>query len=70
MASKVSEKNATRYVSDLTARGMSKASAILKNLNSKVIYGKYSTQGEAYNVRNKLAQQNEFKDCWVMELNN
>ena len=43
---------------------------ILKNLNSKVIYGKYSTQGEAYNVRNKLAQQNEFKDCWVMELNN
>ena len=70
IASKVSERNASRYASDLSARGMNEVSTIQKELNSKVVYGKYSTQGAAYSVRNRLAQQSEFKDCWVMEINN
>jgi len=68
LASRVSEKNATRYAGELTARGMKETVAVLKNIESRVVFGHYATQGEAYSVRNRLARQAEFKDCWVMEV--
>ncbi|SFF98881.1 Sporulation related domain-containing protein [Prevotella sp. KH2C16] len=68
LCSRVSLKNATNYKNTLHNTGYTKAEVLQKGKSVKVIYGKYPTENQAYNILNKLNNRSEFKDCWVMKV--
>lgn len=68
LCSKVTEKNAKAYVERLHAEGYENAEVLAKGKNTKVIYGRYTTEAEAYGIVNKLSGNSKFKDCWVAKL--
>lgn len=68
LCSRVSLKNATNYTKTLHKIGYTKAEVLQKGKNTKVIYGKYKTENQAYNILNKLNNRSGFKDCWVMRV--
>ena len=70
LASKVTKRNATNYTAELNRRGIAEVFAFLRDSGSRVLYGKYETQDEAYSMQRQLMRQEEFKDCWVMEMTN
>ena len=68
LCSQVSLKNATNYKNTLHKSGYTEAEVLQKGKSTKVIYGKYETENQAYNILNKLRNHPEFKDCWVMRV--
>jgi cell division septation protein DedD len=68
LCSKVSLKNATAYVNKLHKDGYSEAKVFSKGRHAKVIYGRYATENQAYNIVNKLNNIKDFKGCWVMKI--
>lgn len=69
LASRISRKNAADYVRQLHSRGLSQARIMPRKYGAKVIFGQYPTEREAYNKLNKMNDQQEFADCWVMKIN-
>ena len=68
LASRVTKTNAERYVSSLIKKGVKDARVIAASNGSKVICGKYSSEGEAMDGVHELREMSsEFKDAWVME---
>ena len=67
LASRVSKENATAYVNALLRKGITDAEVYTKNKRTKVVYGNYASQTDAYNTLNKLHGHEEFKDAWVMK---
>ena len=68
LASRVTKNNAERYVSSLIKKGVKDARVIAASNGSKVICGKYSSEGEAMDGVHELREMSsEFKDAWVME---
>ena len=68
LCSKVSLKNATAYSGKLNKDGYCEAKVLSKGKSAKVIYGKYATENEAYNIVNKLNNLKDFHGCWVMKV--
>lgn len=69
LASKITQKGAQTYVQNLHKRGFTDAD-VLKNASGvRVIYGQYSSQGEASNARKKITDNIEFADSWIMLVN-
>lgn len=68
LASKVSMKNAKAYVEQLTNDGYSLAEILVQKSGNRVIYGKYTTEKEAYAVLGKMRQQVPFHEAWVYEV--
>lgn len=68
LASKVSMKNAKAYVDQLTNDGYSLAEILVQKSGNRVIYGKYTTEKEAYAVLGKMRQQVPFHEAWVYEV--
>ena len=68
LASKVSMKNAKAYVDQLTNDGYSLAEILVQKGGNRVIYGKYTTEKEAYAVLGKMRQQVPFHEAWVYEV--
>ena len=69
LASKVSKKNAERFAQTLRAGGFAQAEAHTKGKTTRVIYGRYATEAEAYNALGKLNDHAAMKDGWVMKIN-
>ena len=70
LASKVTETNAQSFVDKLKRKGLNDAKVLKENNKStKVIYGHYTTQNEAFNSLNNLRDTEEFFDAWVYQVN-
>ena len=67
LASKVTKKNASAYVDKLHKASLNDAEVYTTKTNTRVVYGMYATQEEAYNSLNKLRKHREFEDAWVMK---
>ncbi|MBM6993253.1 MAG: SPOR domain-containing protein [Prevotella sp.] len=67
LASKVSKKNAVAYIEDLHRRGYHSAEMLSRNNNTQVVFGNYATQKKAYEAMNKLRQDQEFGEAWIMK---
>lgn len=64
LASHVTVKNATEYVSKLQKRGL-KDAYVYKNGHVKVLYGHFATNEEASKVLNTLNNNKEFAGAWI-----
>ena len=70
LASKVTETNAQSFVDKLKRKGLNEAKVLKENNKStKVIYGHYTTQNEAFNSLNNLRDTEDFFDAWVYQVN-
>ena len=67
LASRVTRRNAADYVEQLQKEGYQQAEVFSRRNNTKVIYGNYKTQGEAYRQLNKMHDKAPFAEAWVME---
>ncbi len=65
LASKITKSNACAYAQKLRDRGFDKAEALVRKTGSKVIYGHYKTENDAYNALNALSDNEAFSDGWV-----
>lgn len=71
LASHVTKKNAKAFVDHLALKGFGEARVLTEKKKSiKVIYGRYSTDNEAYNALNNLVGNEEFYDAWVYKVKN
>lgn len=68
LCSRVSRKNAANFAKELNRQGYTEARVLERGANSKVIYGHYSTERQAYNVLNHLANRANFEGCWVLKV--
>lgn len=70
LASKVPMANAKDYVKKLHKQGYAQAKAIAmeSGKGAKVVYGSYSSRNEARTAMNKLTDNIEFADSWIMSV--
>lgn len=69
LASRVTKSNGEAYVASLKKKGVKDARVISASNGSKVVCGKYSSEGEAMEGARELRDMSsEFSDVWVMEL--
>lgn len=66
LASRVTRKNARAYVATLQRKGYAEAMVLPRPKGAKVIYGKYQSKKQAYRAQQKLNDNKEFADCWIM----
>lgn len=67
LASRVTRKNAEAYTATLQNKGYEHVRVLSKNKHTKVVYGHYDTQDDAYKALNKLNDRKEFAEAWVMK---
>lgn len=71
LASQVTKKNAATFVDKLQKQGYANASVLIeKRKSTKVVYGHYMTQSDAYNELNSLKHNESFKEAWVYQVRN
>ena len=68
LASYVSQKNAEAFVSQLKKDGHAEAEIFMRNDVRRVIYGRFSSESDAYNKLQALHNQKDFKEAWVMKI--
>ena len=68
LASRVTKANAEEYVNNLHKKGYTHATVLTRNSRSKVIFGNYNTEQEAYQQLRTMRTNEEFKDAWVMRV--
>ena len=68
LCSRVTRSNAERYAQELKNKGLQEAESITHNHNTRVVYGRYATESEAYRTMHKLQQDECFSDCWVTKI--
>ena len=68
LASRVTKRNAACYAELLQNKGFKEARVLITDNNVKVIYGTYSTEGEAYTVLNRLHNYDAFTDGWITKV--
>lgn len=69
LASQVTLPGAKAFAARLADKGYSEAHALTeKGRSTKVVYGRYKTQSEAYNALNKLSGNDIFADAWVYKV--
>ncbi len=68
MASKVTKRNASLYVEELQHKGYEKSEVLIGHGATKVIYGNYPNEREAYNALRSLNGKKEFADGWVLKV--
>lgn len=68
LASRVTKKNAEAFVQTLHKEGYTDASVLARGKSVKVVYGKFDTERQARQARNKLTDNIEFSDSWILEV--
>lgn len=69
VASQVKKSNAESYVEKLHKDGYSEARIYINNDIVRVICGEFESQAEAYKRLNKMNNDMEFLDAWVLKMN-
>ncbi len=67
LASAISESNATAYAQNLKREGLPDASPYKRGRMVRVVYGHYSTEGEAQQALSRLRRHKAFAEAWVMQ---
>lgn len=68
LASQVSKKNANNFVNQLHQKGFGEARVLEAGKNTRVLYGRYNSENDAYNALRPLRKQaSEFAEGWVMK---
>ncbi len=67
LASRVNLTNAEAYVENLKKRGYTEAKVADNDHNTKVVYGFYAKQEEAFRALRDLRDKAEFAEAWVMK---
>ncbi len=65
LASYVSLKNANYFVEKLQKKGLHKSEVYIHNNVTRVIYGNYDTQQDAYNALKDIHKYEELAEAWV-----
>ena len=68
LASQVSMANAENFVQQLHKNGYKEARIYTRNKVNRVVYGKYTDQPAAYKAVDRLRDNIEFEEAWVMEV--
>ncbi len=66
LASHVTKTNAAAYAEQLKKEGFE--AQVITRSSTKVIYGQFATEGEAYNRLHQLNNQKPFAEAWVMKI--
>lgn len=67
LASRITRKNAERFVDELKSAGISDAYTYVHNDIVRVAYGKFATEDEAQDSLRKLRDNSYFEQAWVYE---
>ncbi len=68
LCSRVSVRNATRYVDQLAAEGIKDAQVLTRGRHTKVIMGRFATEREARNKAAEINRSGAISDCWVTKV--
>lgn len=66
LASHVTKTNANEFVKQLAKKGFD--AQVISKTSTKVIYGRYATENEAYQALNQLRGHEDFKEAWVLKV--
>lgn len=69
LASCVSQKNADAFVADLREKGYENVRVYIRNKITRVVYGRFDTQNEAYNELRKIHRNRRLEEAWVYKFN-
>ena len=69
LASYVTKRNAKAFVEDLHHKGYDKAEVYIHNDVTRVIYGNFETQSEAYDTLRKIHRNKGLEEAWVYKFN-
>lgn len=70
LASHVTMKNATEFVEHLHNTGYPEAKILPKQVGTKVLYGQFESEEDAYNTLKQLKDKADFAEAWVMKVDN
>jgi len=68
LASYVSMRNANSFVERLNKQGYDQAEVFVRNQVTRVIYGHYASENDAYNDLRRFHRHSETAEAWVMQL--
>lgn len=67
LASHVSKKNANAFVEELQKKGYAKSEVYIHNNVTRVVYGNFETQSEAYDTLRKVHRIKGLEEAWVYQ---
>ena len=67
LASHVSKKNANAFVEELQKKGYTKSEVFIHNNITRVVYGNFETQSEAYDTLRKVHRIKGLEEAWVYQ---
>ncbi|WP_311589676.1 HU domain-containing protein [Prevotella disiens] len=68
LASHVTEDNANDFIANLKSEGYAQAHLYMGKSSTKVLYGNYKSAQQAVENLNKLRENRNFKQAWVLEI--
>ena len=68
LASYVTLKNAHAFVEELQKKGYTESEVFIRNNVTRVIYGNYPSEQDAYNDLRRIHHQKGLEEAWVMEI--
>ena len=69
LASQVSKQNAEDFISRLAKRGYEGAEIYVHNNVTRVVFGHFDNQADAYNKLHKISKEKELEEAWVYKYN-
>ena len=69
LASCVSKKNAAIFIESLQKKGYQESEVYIHNNITRVVYGNFETQEDAYNTLRKIHKDKALHDAWVYKYN-
>ena len=69
LASQVSKRNAEDFISRLAKRGYEGAEIYVHNNVTRVVYGHFDNQADAYQKLQKISHEKELEEAWVYKYN-
>lgn len=68
LASHVTMKNATEFVEHLHETGYPEAKILPRQVGTKVLYGQFESEEDAYTTLKQLKDKEDFAEAWVMKV--
>ena len=68
LAGYISKKNAQAFVEELQKKGYTESEIFIRNNVTRVIYGNYASEQDAYNDLRRIHRNKDLAEAWVMHL--
>jgi len=68
LASYITKKNARDFVDELHKKGFAEARVYIRNNVTRVVYGCFDSENEAYNRLRELHGEKGFEEAWILKL--